>query len=138
MKTVVNAVCRVRWTRQAHVRSVCTGGNQGARLRGVPFSFACVDLAGNLPKRQSATGFYFFHAGGSCPPCHVYEAFTARPRAHPRTDRRPGTWRSATTRPISTPPRSAPTSMVGGSTAASGNVRPLPSGCVGGGTSAGS
>jgi predicted transcriptional regulator/transcriptional regulator with XRE-family HTH domain len=50
---------------------------QRPRLRGVPFSFVRVDRAGNISKRQSATGFHFSRAGGSCPLWAVYEAFSA-------------------------------------------------------------
>ncbi|MDT0269454.1 short-chain fatty acyl-CoA regulator family protein [Streptomyces sp. DSM 44915] len=50
---------------------------QRPRLRGVPFSFVRVDRAGNMSKRQSAGGFHFSHAGGSCPLWNVYEAFAA-------------------------------------------------------------
>ena len=49
---------------------------QRPRLRGVPFSFVRVDRAGNISKRQSATGFHFSRSGGSCPLWNVYEAFT--------------------------------------------------------------
>jgi predicted transcriptional regulator/transcriptional regulator with XRE-family HTH domain len=45
-------------------------------LSGVPFSFVRVDRAGNISKRQSATGFHFSRGGGSCPLWNVYEAFT--------------------------------------------------------------
>jgi predicted transcriptional regulator/plasmid maintenance system antidote protein VapI len=45
-------------------------------LRGVPLSFVRVDRAGNISKRQSATGFHFSRGGGSCPLWNVYEAFT--------------------------------------------------------------
>lgn len=45
--------------------------------RGVPFSFIRVDKAGNVSKRQSATGFHFSRAGGSCPLWIVYDAFGA-------------------------------------------------------------
>ncbi|WP_344576319.1 short-chain fatty acyl-CoA regulator family protein [Streptomyces lunalinharesii] len=55
---------------------------QRPRLRGVPFSFVRVDRAGNLSKRQSATGFHFSRAGGTCPLWNVYEAFTAPGRIH--------------------------------------------------------
>uniref|UniRef100_A0AAU2VFQ9 Short-chain fatty acyl-CoA regulator family protein n=1 Tax=Streptomyces sp. NBC_00003 TaxID=2903608 RepID=A0AAU2VFQ9_9ACTN len=55
---------------------------QRPRLRGVPFSFVRVDRAGNLSKRQSATGFHFSRAGGTCPLWNVYEAFTAPDRIH--------------------------------------------------------
>lgn len=40
---------------------------QRPRLRGVPFSFVRVDRAGNMSKRQSATGFHFSRSGGTCP-----------------------------------------------------------------------
>ncbi|MEV0675361.1 short-chain fatty acyl-CoA regulator family protein [Actinosynnema sp. NPDC050436] len=43
--------------------------------RGVPFSFVRVDRAGNISKRQSATGFHFSRSGGSCPLWIIYEAF---------------------------------------------------------------
>ncbi|WP_419996967.1 short-chain fatty acyl-CoA regulator family protein [Streptomyces boninensis] len=49
---------------------------QRPRLRGVPFSFVRVDRAGNMSKRQSATGFPFSRAGGTCPLWNIYEAFT--------------------------------------------------------------
>lgn len=45
--------------------------------RGVPFSFVRVDRAGNISKRQSATGFHFSRVGGSCPLWIVYEAFSS-------------------------------------------------------------
>ncbi|MGO1055241.1 short-chain fatty acyl-CoA regulator family protein [Crossiella sp. CA198] len=45
--------------------------------RGVPFSFVRVDRAGNVSKRQSATGFHFSRAGGTCPLWSVYSAFSA-------------------------------------------------------------
>ncbi|MFD7509554.1 short-chain fatty acyl-CoA regulator family protein [Streptomyces sp. NPDC059853] len=50
---------------------------QRPRHRGVPFSFVRVDRAGNMSKRQSATGFHFSRAGGTCPLWNVYEAFAA-------------------------------------------------------------
>jgi len=49
---------------------------QRPRLAGVPFSFVRVDRAGNMSKRQSATGFHFSRGGGTCPLWAVYEAFT--------------------------------------------------------------
>lgn len=55
---------------------------QRPRLRGVPFSFVRVDRAGNLSKRQSATGFHFSRAGGTCPLWNVYEAFADPGRIH--------------------------------------------------------
>ncbi|GHI03465.1 Cro/Cl family transcriptional regulator [Streptomyces cellostaticus] len=55
---------------------------QRPRLRGVPFSFVRVDRAGNLSKRQSASGFPFSRAGGTCPLWNVYEAFAAPGRIH--------------------------------------------------------
>ncbi|MEU5357368.1 short-chain fatty acyl-CoA regulator family protein [Streptomyces albidoflavus] len=58
---------------------------QRPRLRGVPFSFVRVDRAGNMSKRQSATGFHFSRAGGTCPLWNLYEAFTAPGRVHVQT-----------------------------------------------------
>lgn len=55
---------------------------QRPRHRGVPFSFVRVDRAGNLSKRQSATGFHFSRAGGTCPLWNVYEAFASPGRIH--------------------------------------------------------
>ncbi|MET7312401.1 short-chain fatty acyl-CoA regulator family protein [Streptomyces sp. NPDC005571] len=55
---------------------------QRPRLRRVPFSFVRVDRAGNMSKRQSATGFHFSRAGGTCPLWNVYEAFAAPGRIH--------------------------------------------------------
>lgn len=55
---------------------------QRPKLRGVPFSFVRVDRAGNMSKRQSATGFHFSRAGGTCPLWNVYEAFSAPGRIH--------------------------------------------------------
>jgi predicted transcriptional regulator/plasmid maintenance system antidote protein VapI len=50
---------------------------QRPKARGVPFSFVRVDRAGNMSKRQSATGFPFSRSGGTCPLWNVYEAFNA-------------------------------------------------------------
>ena len=44
-------------------------------MRGVPLSFVRVDRAGNMSKRQSATGFHFSSSGGTCPLWNVYETF---------------------------------------------------------------
>ncbi|HEV2638618.1 MAG TPA: short-chain fatty acyl-CoA regulator family protein [Actinocrinis sp.] len=55
---------------------------QRPRMRGVPFSFVRVDRAGNMSKRQSATGFHFSRAGGTCPLWNVYEAFASPGRVH--------------------------------------------------------
>lgn len=49
---------------------------QRPNLRGIPFTFVRVDRAGNMSKRQSATGFHFTHSGGTCPLWNVYETFT--------------------------------------------------------------
>lgn len=49
---------------------------QRPNLRGVPFTFVRVDRAGNISKRQSATGFHFSTSGGTCPLWAVYDAFT--------------------------------------------------------------
>ncbi|MGH3561657.1 MAG: short-chain fatty acyl-CoA regulator family protein [Mycobacterium sp.] len=43
--------------------------------RGVPFIFVRTDKAGNISKRQSATGFHFSRVGGSCPLWVVHDAF---------------------------------------------------------------
>lgn len=48
---------------------------QRPTLRGVPLSFVRVDRAGNMSKRQSATGFHFSSSGGTCPLWNVYETF---------------------------------------------------------------
>ncbi|MFZ0833974.1 MAG: acetate metabolism transcriptional regulator RamB [Mycobacterium sp.] len=48
---------------------------QRPSMRGVPFSFVRVDRAGNMSKRQSATGFHFSASGGTCPLWNVYETF---------------------------------------------------------------
>ena len=44
-------------------------------LRGVPFYFVRVDMAGNITKRHSATRFHFARFGGACPLWNVHEAF---------------------------------------------------------------
>ncbi|HJS32453.1 MAG TPA: short-chain fatty acyl-CoA regulator family protein [Alphaproteobacteria bacterium] len=44
--------------------------------KGVPFYLVRVDIAGNLSKRFSASGFHFSRFGGSCPRWNVHEAFT--------------------------------------------------------------
>jgi predicted transcriptional regulator/transcriptional regulator with XRE-family HTH domain len=49
---------------------------QRPSMRGVPFSFVRVDKAGNMSKRQSATGFHFSSSVGTCPLWNVYETFT--------------------------------------------------------------
>lgn len=48
---------------------------QRPNLRGIPWSFVRVDRAGNMSKRQSATGFHFSQSGGTCPLWNVYETF---------------------------------------------------------------
>lgn len=50
--------------------------------RGVPFSFVRVDRAGNMSKRQSASGFHFSRTGGTCPLWNVYEAFASPGRVN--------------------------------------------------------
>ena len=50
---------------------------QRPNLRGIPFSFVRVDRAGNMSKRQSATGFHFSSSGGTCPLWAVYETFAS-------------------------------------------------------------
>ncbi len=59
---------------------------QRPSMRGVPFSFVRVDRAGNMSKRQSATGFHFSSSGGTCPLWNVYETF-ANPGKILRADR---------------------------------------------------
>ncbi|MEX5632805.1 short-chain fatty acyl-CoA regulator family protein [Parafrankia sp. FMc2] len=49
---------------------------------GVPFSFVRVDRAGNMSKRQSATGFHFSRGGGTCPLWTVYLAFSSPGTVH--------------------------------------------------------
>jgi predicted transcriptional regulator/transcriptional regulator with XRE-family HTH domain len=44
-------------------------------LRGLPFYFVRVDLAGNITKRHSATRLQFARFGGGCPLWNVHEAF---------------------------------------------------------------
>jgi predicted transcriptional regulator/transcriptional regulator with XRE-family HTH domain len=48
---------------------------QRPRECGVPFIFVRTDKAGNISKRQSATGFHFSRVGGSCPLWVVHDAF---------------------------------------------------------------
>ncbi|HVW47915.1 MAG TPA: short-chain fatty acyl-CoA regulator family protein [Solirubrobacterales bacterium] len=62
---------------------------QRPRLAGVPFSFVRVDRAGNMSKRQSATGFHFSRGGGTCPLWAVYEAFTTPGRILTQVARMP-------------------------------------------------
>lgn len=64
---------RIGWETLCHRLSTL----QRPKARGVPFSFVRVDRAGNMSKRQSATGFPFSRTGGTCPLWNVYEAFGA-------------------------------------------------------------
>ncbi|MAU81782.1 MULTISPECIES: acetate metabolism transcriptional regulator RamB [Gordonia] len=50
---------------------------QRPNLRGIPWTFVRVDRAGNMSKRQSATGFHFSSSGGTCPLWNVYETFAS-------------------------------------------------------------
>lgn len=50
---------------------------QRPKARGVPFSFVRVDRAGNMSKRQGASGFHLSRTGGTCPLWVIYEAFGA-------------------------------------------------------------
>ncbi len=43
-------------------------------LRGIPFFFCRVDMAGNITKRHSATRLQFARFGGACPLWNVHEA----------------------------------------------------------------
>lgn len=49
---------------------------QRTNQRGIPFTFVRVDRAGNMSKRQSATGVHFSNSGGTCPLWNIYEAFS--------------------------------------------------------------
>lgn len=49
---------------------------QRPSLRGVPFTFVRVDRAGNMSKRQSASGLHLSGSGGTCPLWNVYETFS--------------------------------------------------------------
>ncbi|EUA68858.1 helix-turn-helix family protein [Mycobacterium xenopi 4042] len=62
---------------------------QRPSMRGVPFSFVRVDRAGNMSKRQSATGFHFSSSGGTCPLWNVYETFANPARSWYRSRRCP-------------------------------------------------
>ncbi|MEO8816091.1 MAG: acetate metabolism transcriptional regulator RamB [Mycobacterium sp.] len=67
----LSAFYRVSYETIAHRLSTL----QRPSIRGVPFSFVRVDRAGNMSKRQSATGFHFSSSGGTCPLWNVYETF---------------------------------------------------------------
>lgn len=75
------------------------------------------DRAGNMSKRQSATGFHFSRAGGTCPLWNVHEAFAAPAASTSRSPKCPTD--SATCGP---PARSPGTAAAGASPA-----RPSPS-----------
>lgn len=49
---------------------------QRPSLRGVPWTFVRVDRAGNMSKRQSASGLHLSNSGGTCPLWNVYETFS--------------------------------------------------------------
>ncbi|HLR99672.1 MAG TPA: acetate metabolism transcriptional regulator RamB [Mycolicibacillus parakoreensis] len=68
----LSAFYRVSYETVAHRLSTL----QRPSKRGVPFSFVRVDRAGNMSKRQSATGFHFSSSGGTCPLWNVYETFS--------------------------------------------------------------
>ena len=44
-------------------------------LKGIPFFFVCVDQAGTITKRHSATRLQFARFGGACPLWNVHRAF---------------------------------------------------------------
>ena len=44
-------------------------------MKGVPFYFVRIDMAGNITKRHSATRLQFARFGGACPLWNVHEAF---------------------------------------------------------------
>jgi len=48
---------------------------QRVGAKGVPFFMIRVDIAGNVSKRFSASGFQFARFGGACPRWNVHEAF---------------------------------------------------------------
>jgi predicted transcriptional regulator/transcriptional regulator with XRE-family HTH domain len=48
---------------------------QRPSVRGLPFYFVRVDLAGNITKRHSATRLQFARFGGGCPLWNVHQAF---------------------------------------------------------------
>lgn len=45
--------------------------------KGIPFFFVRVDKAGNVSKRQSASGFHFARSGGACALWNVHDAFSS-------------------------------------------------------------
>lgn len=73
---------------------------------GVPFSFVRVDRAGNMSKRQSASGVHFTTSGGTCPLWNVYETFSFPGKIHRQVAETPDghlhLWvsRTVTTRPM--------------------------------------
>ena len=73
---------------------------------GVPFSFVRVDRAGNMSKRQSASGMHFTTSGGTCPLWNIYETFSfpgkIMRQVAETTDGRMHLWvsRTVTTRPM--------------------------------------
>lgn len=69
----LSAFYRVSYETIAHRLSTL----QRPSMRGVPLSFVRVDRAGNMSKRQSATGFHFSSNGGTCPLWGVYETFAS-------------------------------------------------------------
>ncbi|WP_158917989.1 short-chain fatty acyl-CoA regulator family protein [Caulobacter sp. S45] len=48
---------------------------QRSGMRGLPFYFVRIDMAGNITKRHSATPLQFARFGGACPLWNVHEAF---------------------------------------------------------------
>ena len=52
--------------------------------KGIPFYFVRVDMAGNISKRQSASGFHFAQVGGACPLWNVHEAFATPEKYYDR------------------------------------------------------
>lgn len=82
---------------------------QRPSMRGVPFTFVRVDRAGNMSKRQSATGFHFSSSGGTCPLWNVYETFANPGRSWCKSPRCPT---AATTCGWPAPLSSGPPGMV--------------------------
>ncbi|MBL27757.1 MAG: XRE family transcriptional regulator [Rhodospirillaceae bacterium] len=58
-------------------------------LKGIPFHMLRVDIAGNISKRFSLSGFRFPRHGGACPRLNVYSAFMTPGQIHVQTSRMP-------------------------------------------------
>src|SRR5262249_22306417 len=56
---------------------------------GIPFHMLRIDLAGNISKRFSASGFRFARFSGACPRWSVFEAFQTPGRIHTQVSQFP-------------------------------------------------